>query len=37
MRVENFCAEFLEVPKIGNLKSSTLSCNAKILRRQKSQ
>lgn len=37
MRVGNFCAYFLKVPKIGDLKSFTLSCNARILRRQKSQ
>nr|DAK81352.1 MAG TPA: Albumin I chain a [Caudoviricetes sp.] len=37
MRVGNFCARFLKAPKIGDLKSSTLSCNARILRRQKSQ
>lgn len=29
MRVKNFSDDFMEVPKIGNLKSFTLSCNAR--------
>lgn len=29
MRVKNFGDDFMEVPKIGNLKSFTLSCNAR--------
>lgn len=29
MRVKNFSDDFMEMPKIGNLKSFTLSCNAR--------